>query len=53
MDLALTLDDAPALAGADAVLEDANLFLTEQTQYLKREDRELLHSQSLAHRPNP
>lgn len=44
MDLALTLDDAPALAGADDVVNDANLFLTELTQYLKREDRELLRA---------
>ncbi len=55
MELALTPEDVPALAGAPEVIADANLFLTEQTLYLKPDERALLRNAFLfaeiAHRP--
>ena len=55
MELALTPEDVPALAGAPEVIADANQFLTEQTLYLKPDERALLRNAFLfaeiAHRP--
>jgi (p)ppGpp synthase/HD superfamily hydrolase len=44
MQPAITPEDVPALAGAPDVLADANLFLAEQTLYLRPEDRLFLRN---------